>query len=511
MDDTASPLKRRGRKARRQARTHGPIIHLPTLVRDIPAYDLLDQDRVYLVHETALEIAQEIGVEFREERSLKLWREAGADVKGSRVRIPGDLLMDLVSSVPESFDYHARNPERNAHVGARHTVFGPPYGTPNVVDLDGVRRKATLEDMRTLTKVHHAIPVYHYTGGYVVEPMDVPVAHRHLHMIQTAIKYSDRPFMGGVISITAAEDSMAMARILYGDDYIDRHVVLAGMFNCNSPLVWDATMLEAMLIYAEHGQSMLCSPFVLYGASSPVHVIGGCAQLVVEALSGLALTQLVRRGAPAVFGLAPFGVSMKSGAPTYGSPEIALMMYVTGQMARFYKVPWRTLGTQSGTVPADVYAGYDSILKLYPAVLGGANWITHCGGTMEGSLAINMGKIPLDAEQAENLYVVARGVDFDDLDAVLRDLREIGPGGHFLGTDYTREHMPFLPDLQDNERYDAWVATGSRDAIDRGREGFAKLLEKYEENAPSLDPAIDEALTEFVERREAEIPVGPGG
>lgn len=503
-----SDLKRRGRKARRQARTQGPIIHLPTLVREIPAFDILDEDRVRLVHETALEIARETGIEFREEQSLRLWKEAGADVRDTRVRIPSDLLMDLISTVPEEFDYHARNPERNARVGGRHTVFGPPYGTPNIVDLEGARRKATLADMETLTKVHHAIPVYQYTGGYVVEPMDVPVAHRHLHMVRSSVKYSDKPFMGGAISIDAAEDSLAMARIVHGADFVDQNVVMAGIFNCNSPLVWDATMLESLLIYAANGQCMLCSPFVLYGASTPVHVIGGCAQLVVEALAGLALTQIVRRGAPAVFGLAPFGVSMKSGAPTYGSPETALMMYVTGQMARFYKVPWRTLGAQTGTAPMDIYAGYDSILKLYPAVLGGCNWITHCGGTMEGSLAINMAKIALDAEQTENLYVVSRGVDFDDLDAVLEELKAVGPGGHFLGTDYTRQNMPFLPELQDNERLEAWQAAGSRDAIDRGREGFSRLLEKYEENAPSLDPAIDEALADYVARREREIPAG---
>ena len=506
-----SDLKRRGRRARRQARTHGPIVHRPTLVRKIPTLDVLDADRVQLVHETALQIAEETGVEFREEKSLQLWRDAGADVQETRVRIPRELLMDLVSTVPGEFDYHGRNPERKARVGGRNTIFGPPYGTPNVIDLDGVRREATLDDMRMLTKVHHATPVYQYTGGYVVEPMDVPVAHRHLHMVQSSFSYSDKPIMGGVISTTAAEDSMEMARIVFGADFMDENVVLAGIFNCNSPLVWDATMLESLLIYAANGQCSLCSPFVLYGASTPVHVIGGCAQLVVEALAGLALTQIVRPGAPAVFGLAPFGVSMKSGAPTYGSPEVALMMYVTGQMARFYGVPWRTLGTQTGTVPPDLYAGYDSILKLYPAVLGGCNWITHCGGTMEGSLAINFGKVPLDAEQAENLYVVARGVDFDDLDQVLAELKEIGPGGHFLGTDYTRQNMPYLPDLQDNERFDAWVATGSLDAIDRGRQGFTQLLEKYEENPPTLDPGINEALSAYVQKREREIPVGIAG
>ena len=508
MNDVSTPARprRQGRKARRHARLHGPIVHLPTLVRNIPVLDLLDGERVELVHDTAMGIVERIGVEFRDDESIRLWREAGADVQGTRVRIPRELLMSLVATVPEEWDYHARNPDRTVRVGGRHMVFGPAYATPTVIDLDGVRRQATLADLETLIKLNHAIPSFHYNGGYNVEPMDVPVAHRHLHMVYTAARFSDKPFMGGVVSRAAAEDSIAMARIVFGAGFVEEHVVLAGIFNCNSPLVWDATMLESMRIYAENRQCMLCSPFVLYGASTPPHVVGGAAQLVAEALAGIALTQIIAPGSPAVFGLAPFGVSMKSGAPTYGSPEIALMMYVTGQMARHYRIPWRTLGMQSGSPSTDLYAGYDSILKAYPAVLAGCNWITHCGGTVEGSLALDLAKIPLDAEQMGNLYVMSRGLDFDDLDVVMRDLGDIGPGGHFLGTDYTRMHPAYLPELQDNERYDTWVASGSRDAVARGREGFRRLLAQYEDYKPSLDPAVDEELRAFVRRREAEIP-----
>lgn len=504
-DSPARP-RRLGRQARRKARLHGPIVHLPTLVRNIPVLDLLDRERVEVVHDTAMGIVEEIGIEFRDEESLRDWRAAGADVTGQRVRIPRELLMSLIANVPEEWDYHARNPDRTVRVGGHHTLFGPAYATPNVIDLDGVRRQATLADLETLIKLNHAIPVFHYNGGFNVEPMDVPVAHRHLHMVYTSARYSDKPFMGGVISRDAAEDSIAMARIVFGADFVDNHVVLAGYFNCNSPLVWDATMLDAMRIYAANGQCMLCSPFALYGASTPVHVVGAAAQLVAEALSGIALAQIVRPGSPAVFGIAPFGVSMKSGAPTYGSPEVALTMYVIGQMARHYRVPWRTLGTQSGSPSTDIYAGYDSILKAYPAVIAGCNWITHCGGTVEGSLALDLAKIPLDAEQMGNLYVLARGLDFDDLGAAMRDIREVGPGGHFLGTDYTRTHPAYLQDLQDNERYETWVANGSKDAITRGREGFRRLLARYEDYKPPLDPSLDEELSAFVRRREAEVP-----
>ena len=501
MAKTAIPTKRRGRKARKRERIHAPIIHRPTLVMNIPVYDILDEERVELVHETAMSILEETGCEFREAESIALWRDVGADITEQRVRISRELLMSLIEQVPAEWEYHARNPERNARVGGKNMVFGPAYATPTIVDLEGVRRKATLEDLKTLIKLNHAIPIYHYNGGYNVEPMDIPVPHRHLHMVYTSVKYSDKPFMGGVISRAAAEDSLEMARIVFGADFVDGNVVLAGIFNCNTPLVWDATMLEALRIYAAANQCMLCSPFALYGASTPVHVVGSTAQIIAEALAGMALTQIVRPGSPAVLGLAPMGVSMKSGAPTFGSPEVALMMYITGQMARFYDVPWRASGTKTGSQSPDLYAGYDSILKTYPAILGGCNWTTHCGGTMEGSLALNLAKIPLDAEQLENLYVMASGLDFDDLGLALNDIKDVGPGGHFLGTDYTRTHPPFLADLQDNERFETWVSNGSEDAEARGRKGFRKLLERYEDNPPILAQDIDEELLGFIRQR----------
>ena len=216
-------------------------MHLPTLARNIPILDLLDRERVEIVHDAAMRIVEQIGLEFRHDESLRCWRDAGADVREQRVRIPRELLMSLVATVPEEWDYHARNPARTVRVGGRHMVFGPAYATPTVIDLEGVRRAATLADLKTLIKLNHAVPVFHYNGGYNVEPMDVPIAHRHLHMVYTAVRYSDKPFMGGVISRAAAEDSIAMARIVFGAEFVDNHVVLAGILNCNSPLVWDAT------------------------------------------------------------------------------------------------------------------------------------------------------------------------------------------------------------------------------------------------------------------------------
>ncbi|MCL4674802.1 MAG: trimethylamine methyltransferase family protein, partial [Pararhodobacter sp.] len=365
-----------GAAARRSARLHAPLVYLPNAVRNIPTYEVLNAEGLERIDDAAMGILETIGIEFRDDRSAEIWKEAGASVDGHRIRIPRQLLRALIASVPAEFAYHARNPERSVRVGGRNMIFGPAYGTPNVIDLDGVRRQATADDMRTLMKLHQVNPAIHYNGGYTQEPMDVAVPHRHLHMVESSFLTTDKPIMGSGQSAYQARDSLEMARIVFGADYVDRNVVMTAIFNGNSPLVWDQTQLESMRLYAAANQAMLISPFVLYGASTPVHILAGTAQIVAEALAAVAYTQIIRPGCRAVMGVAPMGVYMKSGSPTFGSPEVALMMYVFGQMARFYGVPWRTNGAKTGSKNDDLYAGYDSILKVYPAILGGCNLLT---------------------------------------------------------------------------------------------------------------------------------------
>lgn len=495
-----------GAAERRKARTRGPIVHLPTAVRNIPTYDVLNHEGLERIDDTAMGILETVGIEFREDRSAEIWREAGAEVDGHRIRIPRELIRSLIKSVPAEFEYHARNPGRTVRVGGRSMVFGPAYGTPNVIDLDGVRRQATADDMRTLMKLHHVNPAIHYNGGYTQEPMDVAVPHRHLHMIESSFLTTDKPIMGSGQSAYQAEDSLAMARIAFGEGFVDRNVVMTAIFNGNSPLVWDETQLASMRRYAAANQAMLISPFVLYGASTPVHILAGVAQIVAEAISAIAFTQIVRPGSRAIMGVAPMGVYMKSGSPTFGSPEVALMMYVFGQMARFYDVPWRTNGAKTGSKNDDLYAGYDSILKVYPAILGGCNLLTHCGGTIEGSLCISMAKVATDGRQLHGFYTMLQGASFDDMDVALEGLAKVGPGGHFFDEDYTREHMPFLDEIQDNERYETWKAGGCKDATQRGRDWCRSMLERYEDDRPTLDPSIAEELRAFVTKRENQIP-----
>jgi trimethylamine--corrinoid protein Co-methyltransferase len=502
-------LRRRrggGASARREKRLYGPIVYRPAAVRNVPTYEVLDVEGVERIDDYALGILETTGIEFRDDDSAAIWRGAGAEVKGHHVRIPRELIRSLIATIPSEFDYHARNPARTVRVGGRHMICGPAYGTPNVIDLDGVRRQATQEDLRAMIKIHQTNPAIQYNGGYTVEPMDLPVPHRHLHMVEIGFATTDKPIMGAPHSASAAEDSLAMARLVFGDDFVDENVVMTAIFNCNSPLVWDQTMLDALRVYAAANQAMLCSPFVLYGASTPVHVLASTAQVVAEALAGMAFTQIIRPGSRAVMGVAPMGVSMKTGSPVFGSPEVSLIMYVFGQMARYYGVPWRTNGAKSGSKGDDLYAGYDSILKVYPAILGGCNLLTHCGGTIEGSLCISYAKIATDGQQLDGFHTLLEGASFEGMEDQLASLAKVGPGGHFLGEEYTRTHLPFIDEVQDNERYESWVAGGRKDASARGIEWCRRALERYEAEPPSLDIAKAEALRAYVERRCREIP-----
>jgi trimethylamine--corrinoid protein Co-methyltransferase len=316
------------------------------------------------------------------------------------------------------------------------------------------------------------------------------------------LRYSDKPTTANSYSKEAAEDAIAMCEIVFGREFLEFHAVVATLTNCNSPLKLDGSMLDGLKVFARAGQPVICSPFVLYGASTPPHVVGAMAQVVAESLSGVALVQLIRPGTPALFAIAPMGVSMKSGSPTWGVPEVSQMVYLSGQMARFYKLPWRVSGPKSGSKIVDYCAGSDAAVRAYQSVLSGANWISHSGGSLEGGMQLNLAKMVLDAELMEACCVFARGISDLNLDTVVQMMRELGDESHFLGADYTRENVPFIPHLQDNETHDTWVADGRKDGFARGLKAANALLSRYNEIEPVLDPVIDEALREFIAMRE---------
>ncbi|MEO0372415.1 MAG: trimethylamine methyltransferase family protein [Pseudomonadota bacterium] len=357
---------RGGRAARVSARTNPPPVYLPALNRAVGPIDLLGPDGVEKIHNAAMTILETTGIEFRDPIALKDWAKHGADVDGERVRIGRDMLMDLISSVPESWGYAARNPERSMRVGGRDTVFANAYGAPFVYGLDGKRRPSMLEDAHNFFKMGQMSQAMHVPGILPVEPQDVPVPHRHLELMHAALTLTDKPVKGSVLSETAARDCVEMARIVFGEEFVDDNVVMAALLNCNTPLVWDETMLQSLRVYAAANQPCLLSPFVLAGASTPASPMGGVSLLIAESLAGMAYSQIIRRGAPMVLGVAIMGVSMKTGAPMMGSPEPGLMNLLVGQMARHYGVPWRTCTMWTGSKSADLQAGFDSANTMWP-------------------------------------------------------------------------------------------------------------------------------------------------
>jgi trimethylamine--corrinoid protein Co-methyltransferase len=480
-----------------------PVASLPTLVRNIPVYEIVPDEAVELIHNASMEILEEVGCEFRDDEAIAMWKAAGADVRDTRVRIDRQLLMDLVSKVPSEFTLNARNPDRTVRVGGKNSIFIPMYGAPYIRDLDNNRRYGTLEDLQNFHKLAYMAPALHSSSSIICEPMEVPVPKRHLHIVHSALKHSDKPFMGIVTSKERAEDTMSMARIVFGEDFVRDNPVMVSITNCNSPLVWDATMLDAMKVYARSNQPLILAPFALCGASTSASAVGAVAQVNAEALAGVAFTQLIRPGSPQLYGQFMVTVDMKTGAPMGGTPEAAQMMYLMGALARKYHLPWRTSGFHVGSKLNDAQAGYEANMLMHAAILAGANYIWHSAGWLEAGLACGYSKFATDCEQLVGWHKYAGGVSFDDFKDAMAAVREVGPQGHFLGTQHTLEHFEsafFMPTIMDFNSFEQWNAEGAKSHDERGRDMARRMLRDYEE--PRLDEGVAEALEDFISRRE---------
>ncbi|MEO1329672.1 MAG: trimethylamine methyltransferase family protein [Pseudomonadota bacterium] len=503
--------RRGGRETRREARGAPKHGMLPGLKRGLPLVEPLSPEQVARIDAASMDILEQVGVVFRDPVALADWRAAGAEVDGERVRLDRGLVRELIKTIPSEITLHARDPQKSVALGGPQSIFVPMTGAPYLRDLDDVRRNPTLDDLAMFHKLAQMSPALHSSAHHIVEPMDHPVAHRHLRITYSSIKHSDKTFMGMTTSGKNAEDVLDMCAILFGAEFLESHAVAVGNCNGNSPLVWDATMLGAMRAFCRRNQPVLCSPFVLGGANTPASTAPAVAQLNAEALSALAYTQVIRKGAPAIYGHYLSTVSMASGAPMAGTPEISLMNFMIGQMARFYDVPWRTSNTLGGAKTLDAQAGYESATTLMAVLMAGANYIWHSAGWNEGGMHCSVAKFVVDAEQCAMGHRMAEGVRWDDFDEALSAVRDVGPGGHYLGHPHTLENFQrafFMPELFDNNAYEQWMADGSKDATTRALEKARKLLAEYE--APPLDPAVDEALRDYIARREREIPENGG-
>jgi trimethylamine--corrinoid protein Co-methyltransferase len=480
---------------------------LPALKRGLPVVEPLDGDQIERLHEASMAILEEVGVVFRDPIALQDWKKVGADVRGERVHLDRGLVMELIKSVPTTIQYHARDPQKNVRLGGPYSIFVPMTGAPYMRDLDDVRRAPGIADLGDFHRLAQMLPAMHSSAHHIVEPMDIVVAHRHLHITYSSMKYSDKVFMGMTTSPKNAEDVLDMCAILFGTDFLEENAVTTGNCNGNSPLVWDQIMLGAMRAFCRRNQPVLCSPFVLGGANTPASTAPAVAQLNADALSALAYTQVVRRGCPAIYGHFLSTVSMQSGAPMAGTPEISLMNFMIGQMARHYDVPWRTSNTLGGAKIFDAQAGYESAMTMMAVLLSGAHYIWHSAGWNEAGMHCSIAKFVVDAEVCSMGYRMTEGIRWDDFEEALAAVRDVGPGGHYLGHPHTLanfERAFFIPMLFDNNSIEQWIAQGSKDIKTRALEQARRLLDEYEE--PKLDPTIDEALRDYVARRSREIP-----
>jgi trimethylamine--corrinoid protein Co-methyltransferase len=472
---------------------------------DMPRYDILSGDGMAVLERGWRRLLSDIGIEFLHDESLERFRAAGQRVEGSVVRFDPDWVLERVAEAPAEFDLVARNPERTVRVGGRHMFFAPTQGPPFVRE-GAERREATMADFENFCRLSQSFDQLDTPGGLCCEPSDRPLDSRHLDMLLAVQTLTDKPYMGAVISQDAAADSVAMTDLLHGGPGAGE-VRMFGVVNANSPLRYDTRMLEAMTIYAEAGQAVVITPFLLMGAMSPASVPAALVQQTAESLAGLALTQLVRPGAPVVLGSFLSHTDMQSGSPGFGGPESAMGLLCSGQLARRFGVPWRAGGgflTSSQT--ADAQAAYEGLNTMLPAFLAGANYVEHAAGWLESGLVACYEKFIVDIEMLRMLQEEFTPLEVDEASLAYGAHQEVGHGGHFLGAAHTLERFRtcfYRPLLSSTENFERWKSKGSRDAAERAGEIWRKTLEDYQQ--PAIDAGLRAELEGFVVRRRAEL------
>lgn len=511
MADVAEARGRRARgggAARRAERTAVRIEAAKYIERRIPTMDILSEEAIEIIEANAETVLEEIGIGFTDNpEALRRWREAGADVQDERVRIPKGLARKLIATAPKTYTQHARNPARNVEIGGDTTVFAPVYGPPFVRDADGGRRYATMDDFEKFVKLGYMSKWLHHSGGTVCEPTDIAVNKRHLDMLYAHMRWSDKPYMGSVTDPKRAEDSVKMSEILFGEDFVRDNTVMTSLINLNSPMIFDGIMSGAMEVYAKANQACIISPFIVGGAMAPVSVMGTLTQVLAEVLAGIAYSQLVRPGAPVIFGAFVTSIDMNSGAPTFGTPEASKILWGAGQLARRFGLPFRSGGGLCGSKLPDAQAGYETSNTLNAGLLGGVNFMLHSCGWLEGGLVSSFEKFVTDADQLGALHSVGAGVDISEDAQAMDAIREVGPGGHYLGCAHTQANFKdafWRSEVLDYKPFETWAEEGARDTQALASARVKKMLADYQ--APAIDPAVDEALKAFVAERKAAEP-----
>lgn len=502
----SSEKSQRQSSSRRRRRKHAAqIVKMVQPIHNIPLYELLDEEGVQLIHQTSLNILSEVGMDFYHEEARSILKENGVEIRGETAYFDPAVIEEFVSKAPSQFTQLARNADNNMTIGGRHLCFAPVYGPPFVEDMERGRREATLEDFQNFVKLAYMSPYIHHSGGTIVEPVDRPVPTRHLDMIYSHIKYSDKAFMGSVTSAQNAADSVAMAEIVFGADQIRENPALISLINISSPRRMDETMLGALTVYARARQAVIITPFILSGAMAPASVAGTLVQQNAEALAGIAYAQMVEPGTPVVYGSFMTNVDLQSGSPVFGTPSSQLGLLASAQMARHYHLPFRSGGMFASSKIPDAQAAYESVMTMLPTMQACVNFVLHAAGWLENGMTAGYEKFVLDCEMLGMFHKLLQGLDLSEDALALESISSVPPGGHHLGTPHTIRNFRtafYRADLFDYNVFDEWVLQGSKDSIVRANEKYKQLLGSYQ--APALDPAIDEALQDFMQRRSSE-------
>ena len=473
-------------------------------VNTMPRYEILSEDAMDVLDRGWRRIVSELGIEFMLPETVELFRQAGQTVEGENlVKLDPDFILEQVAKAPREFELVARNPERSVHIGGDHMVFSAVYGPPFVREGD-VRREATMADYENFVKLSQSFPELDSPGGTIVEPNDTPLDSRHLDMVYALQTLSDKPYMGSVISGPNALDTIAMGEILFGG--LPSSPVSISLINCNSPLRWDDRMLSAMVEYNRANQAVVMTPFLLMGAMSPVSIPATLVQQIAEALAGIALCQLVQPGCPVVFGSFLSNTDMQSGSPSFGTPESAIGLLCTGQIARHFGLPFRSGGGLTASQTVDAQGAYEALMTLLPTFLAGTNFVMHSAGWLEGGLVSSYEKFIVDIELLRMLRHEFTPLEIDEASLAFGAHQEVGQGGHFLGAAHTLERFRecfYRPLLSSTENFERWTRNGGKDAAERAGEIWRKTLEEYEE--PPIDEAVRQQLQEFVARRRTEL------
>ncbi len=508
MSGKENLTKRQGRSNRPNRRERPQIAAPAYIKRKVPFYEYLDEEGLVKLEEQADWLIQEIGFEFRDdEKALAIWKAVGADVDGTRVKLPTGMARDLCKTAPSQFTQHARNPAKSVEIGGNNQVYAPVYGSPFVRDLEGGRRYGTMEDHEKLVKICNSLDSLHHTGLVICEPCDVPVSKRHLDMVYNQLVYNDKPFLGAITEMSRAQDSVDLAKAVFGEDFMQDHCVIMGNVNTNSPLLIDKVVTQAAQVYCGAGQGLIAAPFILGGAMGPVTTAAAIAQALAEAMMVCAFTQLIRPGAPFVLGNFLSSMSLKSGAPTFGMPEPVMSNFVIGQLARRLGVPLRCGGSLTASKLPDAQSASESADSMMSTVLGGAHFVLHAAGWLEGGLVTSYEKMVQDTDRLGGYQRLMGGLPMDDNALARSAYEEVEPAGHFLGCSHTMANYEtafYDSALSDSENVEQWEEKGGKDSAQRAYERWNQILKDYEQ--PPLDQGIHEALIETMTKRKAELP-----